>query len=314
MSLQDSTRVNEPVASFSKDVPCIITVAITGSVPKKKDNPAVPVTVTEQVESSHEAYEAGASIIHIHVRDEQENVCCDPWRFEAVRDGILKHCPDAIIQFSTGGRGAALEDRGGMIYLKPDMASLTTGSVNLINMIYPNPPDFVRALAQKMTANIVKPEIEIFDLSMIFRTKQLIEEGLLQPSVHVQLVLGPGGVPARRDIFDFLFARVREELPSATFGAMGTGRLQLTVNEWTLEVGGHCRTGFEDNVRFDQTRLAKNNAELVARLAATIRKTGRLVATPKQARQILGLGKAHNERCFRKPALHIRRPIREILT
>src|SRR6187401_2503112 len=97
VTLQDSAKSKEADKSFSKDVPCIITVAITGSVPRKKDNPAVPVTVTEQVESSQEAYEAGASIIHIHVRDEQENVCCDPWRFEGVREGILKHCSDAII-------------------------------------------------------------------------------------------------------------------------------------------------------------------------------------------------------------------------
>ena len=273
----------------TETTPCIITVAITGSVPRKKDNRALPITVDEQVESSLEAYEAGASIIHIHVRDDEENVCCDPCRFEGVRAGIVKHAPDAIIQFSTGGRGAALDERGGMLDLKPDMASLTPGSVNLINMMYPNPPDFVRGLARKMIENDIRPEIEIFDLSMIFRTRQLIEEGLVKPTVHVQLVLGPGGVPARRDLFDFLYARVREELPEATFGAMGTGRMQLTVNEWVLDVGGHCRTGFEDNVRYDQTRLAKNNAELVARVADLVASRGRAVATPKQAREILGL-------------------------
>lgn len=272
--------------------PCIITVAITGSVPKKKDNPNVPITATEQIESSLAAYEVGASIIHIHVRDEEQNVCCDPWRFEKVREGIVRHAPDAIIQFSTGGRGASLDERGGMLDLKPDMASLTPGSVNLVNMMYPNPPEFVRGLAKKMIENEIRPEIEIFDLSMIYRTRQLIEEGSLVPTVHVQLVLGPGGVPARRDLFDFLHARIREELPQATFGAMGTGRQQLTVNEWTLDVGGHCRTGFEDNVRFDQSRLALDNAELVARVVELVRSRGRHVATPKQAREILGLRSA----------------------
>jgi 3-keto-5-aminohexanoate cleavage enzyme len=269
--------------------PCIITVAITGSVPRKADNPAVPISTAEQIEATHEAYEAGAAVVHIHVRDEQENVTCDPARFTAVREGILRYCPDIIVQFSTGGRGASLDDRGGMLQLAPEMASLTTGSVNLVNMIYPNPPDFVRELARRMLSYNIKPEIELFDLSMIYAAKQLVVEGLLKEPVHVQLVLGPGGLPARRDVFDFLLGQVRSELPSATWGAMGTGRNQLLVNEWTLDVGGHCRTGFEDNVRFDKTRLAKNNAELVKRLADKVVARGRTVATPAQARQILSL-------------------------
>ena len=124
---------------------------------------------------------------------------------------------------------------------------------------------------------------------MIFRARQLIDAGVLKPNMHIQLVLGPGGVPARRDIFDFLHALVQEQLPQATFGAMGTGRLQLTVNEWCLDVGGHCRTGMEDNVRFDGERLAKSNAELVARVADMVRARGRDVATAKQAREILSL-------------------------
>lgn len=269
--------------------PCIITVAITGSVPRKVDNPAVPISTAEQIEATHQAYEAGAAIVHIHVRDEQENVVCDPARFAAVREGILRHCPDIIVQFSTGGRGASLEDRGGMLHLAPEMASLTPGSVNLANMLYPNPPDFVRELARRMLAHDIKPEIELFDLSMIYAARQLVAEGLLRQPVHVQLVLGPSGLPVRRDVFEFLLGQVRSELPGATWGAMGTGRHQLTVNEWTLDAGGHCRTGFEDNVRFDKTRLAKNNAELVKRLADTVVAHGRTVATPAQARQILGL-------------------------
>jgi 3-keto-5-aminohexanoate cleavage enzyme len=269
--------------------PCIITVAITGSVPRKADNPAVPISTAEQVEATHEAYEAGASIVHIHVRDQLENVTCDPARFAAVREGILRHCPDIIIQFSTGGRGASLDERGSMLALAPEMASLTTGSVNLVNMIYENPPDFVRDLARRMQAHNIKPEIELFDLSMIFATKKLVAEGLLKSPVHVQLVLGPGGLPARKDIFEFMLSQVQSELPFATWGAMGTGQNQLLVNEWTLRAGGHCRTGFEDNVRFDKARLAKSNAELVTRLAAKCAEHARMVATPAQARKILSL-------------------------
>ena len=107
--------------------PCIISVAITGSVPRKKDNPAVPISITEQVESNHAAYEAGASLVHLHVRDEQENSSSDRSRFEALQDGIRQHCPDIIIQFSTGGRGRSFEQRGAMLDLRPDMASLATG-------------------------------------------------------------------------------------------------------------------------------------------------------------------------------------------
>jgi len=268
---------------------CIITVAITGSVPRKADNPAVPISTAEQIEATHEAYEAGAAIVHIHVRDEQENVTCDPHRFAAVREGILNHCPGIIVQFSTGGRGASLDERGGMLHLAPEMASLTTGSVNLATMIYPNPPDFVRELARRMLRYNVKPEIEVFDLSMIYATKQLVVEELLKEPVHLQLVLGPGGLPARKDVFDFLVGQIRSELPGATWGAMGVGRDQLLVNEWTLDARGHCRTGFEDNVRLDKTRLAKDNAELVRRLADKIVEHGLTVASPSEARRILGL-------------------------
>src|SRR3954463_13678516 len=133
--------------------PCIISVAITGSVPRKKDNPAVPISIAEQVESTHAAYQAGASLVHVHVRDEQENSASDPWRFEALQEGIRKHCKDIIIQFSAGGRGRNLEQRGAMLPLNPDMASLATGSVNFPTIVYENPPDFVRRLAKTMLDN-----------------------------------------------------------------------------------------------------------------------------------------------------------------
>ena len=129
--------------------PCIISVAITGSVPRKKDNPAVPISISEQVESTHAAYEAGASLVHLHVRDEQENSSSDRARFDALQDGIRQHCPDIIIQFSTGGRGRSFEQRGAMLDLAPDMASLATGSVNFPTTVYENPPDFVRSLAKR---------------------------------------------------------------------------------------------------------------------------------------------------------------------
>src|SRR5580704_11923259 len=139
--------------------PVIITVAINGALPRKQDNPAVPVTVSEQVESTHEAFEAGAALVHIHVRNPDESPGSDPELYRQVQEGVKKHCPGMIIQFSTGGRGREPEQRGAMLYLKPDMASLATGSVNFPVGIYENPPQFVEGLARAMLDEGVKPEV-----------------------------------------------------------------------------------------------------------------------------------------------------------
>ncbi|MEC5409207.1 3-keto-5-aminohexanoate cleavage protein [Paraburkholderia sp. MPAMCS5] len=270
--------------------PCIISVAITGSVPRKKDNPAVPITIAEQVESTHEAYEAGASLVHLHVRDEQENSSSDRSSFAELQEGIRKHCPDIIIQFSTGGRGRSFEQRGAMLDLRPDMASLATGSVNFPTTVYENPPDFVRALAQTMLDHDVKPEIEIFDLAMLYSTVDLVQQGLLKSPVHVQFVMGvKNALPARREILEFEVKQLKALLPDATWTAAGIGRHQLEVNYWTLDMGGHCRTGLEDNVRWDKDTLAKSNAQLVARVASLCGEYGRPVASAAKARQMLGI-------------------------
>lgn len=270
--------------------PCIISVAITGSVPRKKDNPAVPISVPEQIESTHEAYEAGATLVHLHVRDEEERSSSDRNRFAVLQEGIRKHCPDIVVQFSTGGRGRSFEQRGAMLDLRPDMASLATGSVNFPTIVYENPPDFVRSLAQTMLDLDVKPEIEIFDLAMLYSTVDLVQQGLLKEPVHVQFVLGvKNALPAKREILEFEVAQLNKLLPTATWTAAGIGRHQLEVNRWTLEMGGHCRTGLEDNVRWDKDTLAKSNAQLVERVASLCGEYGRPVATAKEAREILAL-------------------------
>lgn len=270
--------------------PCIITVAITGSVPRKKDNPAVPISVTEQVESTHASYEAGAALVHVHVRDEQENPSSDVDRFAALQEGIRKHCPDIIIQFSTGGRGRALEARGAMLHLKPDMASLATGSVNFPTIVYENPPEFIRGLAKTMLEQQIKPEIEIFDLAMLYNAADLVRDGLLASPPHVQFVFGvKHAQPARRAILDFEVAQLSEVLPGATWTAAGIGRHQLEVNHWALAMGGHCRTGLEDNVRWDKQHLAASNAQLVERVATLCAEYSRPVASPAEARAMLGL-------------------------
>jgi 3-keto-5-aminohexanoate cleavage enzyme len=270
--------------------PVIITVAITGALPRKIDSPAIPVTPSEQIESTHEAYEAGATLAHIHVRDANQNPSSDPELFAAVQEGVRKHCPGMIVQHSTGGRGREQSERGRCVALKPDMASLSTGSVNFPNQIYENPPQLVEGLAQSMLDHGVKPEIEVFDSAMLYNAKTLLDRGLLKAPPHVQFVMGvPNALPARRRMLEFLVSELRELMPDATWTGAGIGRHQLEMNEWCLELGGHCRTGLEDNLRFDKNRLAKSNAELVARVAEMSARFGRRPATPGEARRILSL-------------------------
>ena len=273
--------------------PVIITVAITGAVPKKKDNPAVPVTPSQQIESTHEAFEAGAALVHVHVRNPDESPGSDPDLYGRVQEGVRKHCPGMIVQFSTGGRGREQSKRGAMLHLKPDMASLATGSVNFPTNIYENPPDFIESLARTMLEHDIKPEVEVFDLAMLYNAASLVKKGLIKDPPHVQFVLGiPNAMPARRTIFDFLRCELQAVLPNATWVAAGTGKYQWEVNQWCLETGGHCRTGLEDNLRIEPDRLAASNAELVKKIVNHCEKFGRRPATPAEARQILGLRRA----------------------
>ena len=275
---------------MTNSAPVIITVAITGAIPRKKDCPGLPVTVSEQIEETHKAYEAGAALVHLHVRKPDESPSSDPDQFAKVQEGIKKHCPDMIIQFSTGGRGQDQALRGAMLFHRPDMASLATGSVNFPHGIYENPPTFVDGLANEMNKYDIKPEIEVFDMAMLYSAADLIKRGLLKAPAHVQFVMGvPNAMPAKRSILEFLVSELKDIMPDATWTAAGIARHQLTVNEWALEMGGHARTGLEDNIKYDQTRVAKDNAELVSRVAELAAKYNRPVANAKLAREILGL-------------------------
>ncbi|MEK7821186.1 MAG: 3-keto-5-aminohexanoate cleavage protein [Pseudomonadota bacterium] len=270
--------------------PTIITVAITGSVPRKKDNPTLPVTPAEQIESTHAAFEAGASLVHVHARNPDESSSSNPDLFAAIQDGVHKHCPGMIIQFSTGGRGRDHAERGSMLHLKPDMASLATGSVNFATLIYENHPDLVENLAKSMLEHDVKPEIEIFDLAMLYNAAALTAKGLLKAPVHVQFVLGiPNALPARRSVLEFMIRELGDVLPGATWTAAGIARHQAEVSDWAIELGGHTRTGLEDNVKADKNRLADGNAELVRMAAERCVRHGRRPASAAEARRLLGL-------------------------
>ncbi|MEM9966766.1 MAG: 3-keto-5-aminohexanoate cleavage protein [Pseudomonadota bacterium] len=270
--------------------PCIICVAITGSVPKKADNPAVPISVQEQVESAQAAFEAGAAICHAHVRNEDETPSSDPDKFAKLQEGLKAHCPGMIIQFSTGGRSGTGKERGGMLSLRPDMASLSVGSNNFPTRVYENSPALVDWLAAEMQKYNVKPEIEVFDLSHIHKAVEMHRERRLSGSLYIQFVMGvKNAMPADRPTFDFYVQTVERLMPDAQWCAAGIGANQALLNDWAIAAGGHARTGLEDNIRLDRSTLAPSNAALVARTAEICAKYNRPIASAAQAREILGL-------------------------
>lgn len=271
--------------------PVVVAVAITGSVPRKKDNPTLPVLPAEQIESTHAAFEAGATLVHIHVRNDDETPSSNPDRFAEVQAGVQKHCQGMIIQFSTGGRGRDPAMRGLSLVHRPDMASLSTGSVNFPTIVYENHTTLVTDLATQMKTHGIAPEIEIFDLSHIHGAKRLIEAGLMSDRPHVQFVMGvQNAMPPDAHLLDILLAETRRVLPGASWTAAGIGRHQAQVMDWALARGADAvRTGLEDNIRITRDRLANGNAELVSVAVEAIRRHGRQPATPAEARAILGL-------------------------
>jgi 3-keto-5-aminohexanoate cleavage enzyme len=270
--------------------PCVICVAITGSLPQKSNNPAVPITIAEQIESTHEAFEAGAAIAHCHVRKPDASPTSDPEKFGLLLEGLRKHCPGMIVQLSTGGRSGAEKERGGMLPLRPDMASLAVGSNNFPTRVYENSPYLVDWLASEMLKYNVKPEIEAFDLSHIFQAASMVKDGRLKGPLHVQFVMGvKNAMPVDREAFEFMIKTTRRLMPEATWCAAGIGRHQATMNDWCAELGGHCRTGLEDNVRIDKDTLAASNAALVKQCVGILEKHGRRPATVAEARALLSL-------------------------
>lgn len=270
--------------------PCIICVAITGSLPTKANNPAVPISISEQIESTQQAFEAGASIAHCHVRDDEGLPTSDPERFARLKEGLETHCPGLIIQLSTGGRSGAGQARGGMLPLRPDMASLSVGSNNFPTRVYENPPDLVDWLAGEMLTYDIKPEIEAFDLSHIIQATRMQADGRLKGPLYVQFVMGvKNAMPADERVIDFYIETLHRLAPDASWCAAGIGPQQIVLNEWAILKGGHTRTGMEDNVRIDRETLAPSNAALVRRAVELCDRYERPVATWQQARDILGL-------------------------
>ncbi len=266
----------------------IITVAPTGSIPKKENTPHVPILPDEIIKTGILCEKEGASIIHIHARNpDDETPSTDYGLFKEIVKG-LKQETRLIIQISTGGRaGMGLEERRARLRLKPEMASLTTGSVNFPNSVYANSPELIRGLAQDMKQYGIKPEMEVFDVSMVNNALDLAKDALVDTPIHFNFVMGlKGAIPASVDHLVFL----KNQIPSdATFCVSGIGAAQLPMCIHSIAMGGHARVGLEDCIYFRKGEKATNE-QLVRRIANAARLMEREIATPDDARRILGLG------------------------
>jgi len=264
----------------------IITVAPTGNVPTRETEPDLPLTPDEIAEDIYHCYQAGAAIAHIHARDQHGKPTADPQMFKAIIEKVRQKC-DIIIQLSTGARGGRnAAERGACIDLKPEMASLATGSSNFASSVNYNPPGLIKDLARRMIENKVKPEIEVFDLSALEYSLYLSEKGFLKPPLHINLVLGvPGSMQGTpRNLFFLL-----ENLPEgSTWSVTAIGRSHRQLSALALILGGHVRTGIEDGPDFGTGRPL-SNADLVQRIASLAAVYGRSLAAPAEARSILSL-------------------------
>lgn len=269
----------------------IITAAICGAEVTKEHNPAVPYTVEEIAEEAYKAYKAGAAIIHLHVREDDGTPTQSRDRFEACINAIREKCPDVIIQPSTGGAvGMTNDERLQPITLNPEMATLDCGTCNFGgDDIFVNTENTIIEFAEKMNARGIKPEVEVFDKGMIDMANRLNKKGYIKSPMHFNFVMGVnggiGGAPR-----DLLF--MAESIPAgSTFTVSGVGRTQLDMNVMSILLGGHVRVGFEDNVNLSKGVKASSNADFVQRIKEIALKLGREIATPDEAREILGLKK-----------------------
>jgi 3-keto-5-aminohexanoate cleavage enzyme len=265
----------------------IITAAVTGSLPTKKKTPYVPITPAEIVATGVRCEQAGAAVIHVHARNpKDESPSTDFEAFKEIHQRLKAHT-NLIIQISTGGRaGMAYEQRSERLTLKPEMASLTTGSVNFPDSVYANSPDLIEHLAKDMQALGIKPEMEIFDVSMIRNAVELAEKGLAQTPLHFDFVMGlKGAIPATIENL----VHLKNSIPAgSTWTTAGIGPAQLVVNTHAILMGGHVRIGLEDNIYFRKGELAPNE-RFVERMAKMAAEFGRSVATPDEARRIMCL-------------------------
>lgn len=271
----------------------IISAALTGNWGKKEENPNIPMTPQEIADSAYEAYQAGASIVHLHMRDDLLRPTMDVDRFKECIRLIRAKC-DVVINITSSGDHTGEHIGSDDIRcrpfqeIEPEMGSYDCGTMNWMNScIFSNPPQFLEKLGQIMVEHHVKPELEIFDGGMISTTKYYIQKGYIKTPAHYQFVLGcPGGMDATVANLAFLHSLLPE---GSTWSATGIGKGHIPIMLAALAMGGHVRVGLEDNIYYAKGVLAKSNAQLVERAATIIRDSGMEVASPDDAREILGL-------------------------
>lgn len=264
----------------------IITAALVGAEVKQADTPYLPITPQEIAEAAEEVYEKGASIVHIHVRDADGEPSQDREIYRETIAEIKKRCP-IIIQVSTGGAvGMSSEERLQPISLAPEMATLTTGTVNFGHEVFMNTASQLREFAAAFRQYQVQPEFEIFDTGMVANALALVKEGLFDGHLHFNFVLGvPGAIPAK---VEHLLHMVHQLPSHATWSVAGIGRAQLPMCTMAIVLGGHVRVGLEDNLYYRKGELA-SNGQLVERVVRIANELQREVATPDEARAILQL-------------------------
>lgn len=267
----------------------IISAALTGVATSREQTPYVPITPEEIADQAYESWKAGASIVHIHVRDDEGKPTMDFQKFEKAVKLIRERC-DVVLNLTTsGGFNLTEEDRmKPFIELKPEIASYDAGTINWQNYtIFENHPLFLERLGKKMQEVDVKPEVEIFDTGMIYNTMYYAKKGLIDKPIHFQFVLGaPGGMTATVKNLLHLYESIPE---GSTWSAFGIGKAHLPIMYATLALGGHIRVGLEDNTYYSKGVLAKSNAQLVERAVRVIKEFGKEPATPDEAREILKL-------------------------
>lgn len=265
----------------------IITAALTGAEVTRAQTPYIPLTPAEIAAEAYRCHEAGASIVHIHVRDEDGQPSQDPEIFRATMRLIKEKC-DIIVQLSTGGAvTATVEERIAPLALRPEMATLTTGTCNFGDGVFMNSPEYVERIAKALQKHGVRPEVEVFETGMIQNALNLVKKGLLSEPLHFDLVLGvPGAMPGTAKNLMHLVESVPQ---GATWTAAGIGRAELPLAVMAIVLGGHVRVGFEDNIYYSKGVLAKSNAELVARVVRIANECGRAAANPSEAREMLGI-------------------------
>ncbi|HTY90807.1 MAG TPA: 3-keto-5-aminohexanoate cleavage protein [Methanocella sp.] len=271
----------------------IIQLAPTGMVPTKKDTPHVPITPKEIAADTYKAYRLGASVVHLHARGEDGRPTYKKEVYEEIFSRVREKCPDIVICASTSGRlYSDIDQRAEVLELGPEMASLTVGSLNFPSDISINSIETIKDLAIRMARRGIKPELEIFESGFINTAQYLAKKGYFKAPLHFNLLLGSlGSIPA--DLRDHVY--LVESIPRGdTWSAAGIGRYQARINVAAILMGGHVRVGIEDSIYYDYTtRELATNERLVRRIARIAKELGREIATPADARKILGLNARH---------------------